>query len=552
MITLHTEDWATNAGILGFYRILRHAGTALYEVKDNRLVFDPALLADFPVWFFDYAMDVFSVARRKEQWVQTCIKRAIGAAFVENKRAIFADMKDTVKRLLNRLPEEVCLIKRLIDQEKQIQSLEELEAIAHMYIELLHHGQLNEVLTFNVIRSRLSDLHGQTSFLQRTRSNISRAEHEAFLLRDFVQPIMWEQQILRTVADGWACLEEEVKRSEKSPYQAYAKAVLGAKKKGTLHFCPMIEGQFALTQYTEMVFFPNAVSLENATNYSWDNKAAFPISRLYRLIMFCTAFGLHKDGDVYLFLQVEEDLRTMLQVNEQYALQKSQGNPFEVFVYDVLRETTDKVKWISQNMMVVEFKNEGKKTMLSQHFVSDVAVAYLRLRQDKELGRMRFYKFRNDVLSRLLRDAPVFPVIVKRLYERLNTVSYGDTYAASLLMFYVTQIKEGSDMSEQRLSAAETRMRLAYKDGQEIRTMYVKRGMENKITGLSYRLLNALSTNNRQQFFETLLRTLPGVQKKTHMYLGPTRPDSTEFETIASAFISGLTDPVKKQEEEMK
>ncbi|MGQ4671917.1 hypothetical protein ACUIJ5_27970 (plasmid) [Bacillus toyonensis] len=61
---------------------------------------------------------------------------------------------------------------------------------------MLKQGQVNEVLTLNMIRFRLGELHGQTSFLQKSRSTLNRSEHEEFLARDFVQPILLEQEVL--------------------------------------------------------------------------------------------------------------------------------------------------------------------------------------------------------------------------------------------------------------------------------------------------------------------------------------------------------------------
>ncbi|XMA23479.1 type I-B CRISPR-associated protein Cas8b1/Cst1 (plasmid) [Bacillus bombysepticus] len=561
MIRLYLEDWATNTGILGFYRILEHAETDLFEVEETYIDFDPKLLQDFPEWFFNYAFDMFSVANEKENKMNTYLIHAT-SNFKRFKDFIFADIKGTENKLNKRLPIEGGTLKELFSRKKNVLTIEELKIITKDYLKLLKQDQVDEVLTLNMIRFRLGELHGQTSFLQRSRSTLNRSEHEQFLAKDFVQPILLEQEVLAVLQSSNSPNEEienlnkMIQQSDDEDIKKLGKQTITKLKMDELLYCPVIEGQFALTDYTEAVFLPNAVSLANATNYTWNNQKTFPISNLYRLIMFCSVFGLYKDRETYSFIQTDEDFDALAEVNDLFVTNKKQNNPFEVFLYDTLKEAKDKAKWISKNMLIVEFQNSGKKTTLTQNFLSEHAIQYLQERGGREIDHLKYPQFRNVILRKLLNGEHFFRDITIQLRKNVdNNYSSYDTYVATLVMFHLNRIKECYGMSngtrEAKYESMQKRIHYALMDGREVRRRLTERRMENKIPGITYRLLNALTTNNRQQFFETLFRTFLLVEKNTSMYVDATREHSSEFEGIASALLSGLNDkPYKKEGEE--
>ncbi|MCU5430863.1 type I-B CRISPR-associated protein Cas8b1/Cst1 [Bacillus cereus] len=561
MTRLYLEDWATNTGIFGFYRILEHAETDLFEVEETYIDFDPKLLQDFPEWFFNYAFDMFSIANEKENKMNTYLTHAT-SNFKRFKDLIFADIKGTENKLNKRLPIEGGTLKELFSRKKNVSTIEELKAITKDYLKLLKQDQVNEVLTLNMIRFRLGELHGQTSFLQRSRSTLNRSEHEEFLAKDFVQPILLEQEVLAVLHSSNSTneaiegLNKMIQQTDNEDFKKLAKQTITKLKKDELLYCPVIEGQFALTDYTEAVFLPNAVSLANATNYTWNNQKTFPISNLYRLIMFCSVFGLYKDVETYSFIQTDEDFDALAEVNDLFVTNKKQNNPFEVFLYNTLKEAKDKANWIAKNMLIVEFQNSGKKTTLTQNFLSEHAIQYLQERGGRELDHIKYPRFRNVILRKLLNGKHFFHDITNQLRENVdNNYSSYDTYVATLAMFHLNRIKECYGMSngtqEAQYESMQKRIQYALMDGREVRRRLTERRMENKIPGITYRLLNALTTNNRQQFFETLFRTFLLVEKNTSMYVDVTREHSNEFEGVASALLSGLNDkPYKKEGEE--
>lgn len=76
--------------------------------------------------------------------------------------------------------------------------------------------------------------------------------------------------------------------------------------------------------------------------------------------------------------------------------------------------------------------------------------------------------------------------------------------------------------------------------GYYLRTEYETKSNENKIAGISYRLLNSLKTNNKNSFMDTLLNCYLYVGKQVPKIITEVLKDDEAFRTIGYAFVSGL------------
>lgn len=56
MIRLYLEDWATNTGILGFYRILEHAEKDLFESEETYIDFRSNIASRFSEMVFQLCL----------------------------------------------------------------------------------------------------------------------------------------------------------------------------------------------------------------------------------------------------------------------------------------------------------------------------------------------------------------------------------------------------------------------------------------------------------------------------------------------------------------
>src|SRR5690606_23553802 len=77
--------------------------------------------------------------------------------------------------------------------------------------------------------------------------------------------------------------------------------------------------------------------------------------------------------------------------------------------------------------------------------------------------------------------------------------------------------------------------------GKELVEIYESKKRENQLPGLSYRLLNACKSGNRQLFFDTLLRIYMSHEKEVPIeFLNVFHEEDYDFSEVGYAFISGL------------
>lgn len=76
--------------------------------------------------------------------------------------------------------------------------------------------------------------------------------------------------------------------------------------------------------------------------------------------------------------------------------------------------------------------------------------------------------------------------------------------------------------------------------GYYLRQDYKGKKAENKLNGIAYRLLNALKTNNKDMFMDTILNCYLYVQKEVPAIFLDALRDELAFKTIGYAFVTGL------------
>ncbi len=73
-----------------------------------------------------------------------------------------------------------------------------------------------------------------------------------------------------------------------------------------------------------------------------------------------------------------------------------------------------------------------------------------------------------------------------------------------------------------------------------LRKDYENQKADNKINGITYRLLNALKTKNSNRFMDTLLNTYMYIKKPIPVEFIEGLKDEAKLQTIGYAFLLGL------------
>lgn len=88
--------------------------------------------------------------------------------------------------------------------------------------------------------------------------------------------------------------------------------------------------------------------------------------------------------------------------------------------------------------------------------------------------------------------------------------------------------------------------------GEKLREKYRNKGAKDKLSGVSYRLLNSLKTNNVDSFMDTLLNCYLYVKSSVPEVFLDALKDEEKFKTIGYAFVSGIIEDENGGKEDEK
>lgn len=554
---VYLGEWFINAGIVGFYRLLQRLDDqTLYTVKANYIEYDSRIWKEIPKLFFDELFDRFNKQPIDEKLISRYLQYAAKKEyFKDNCDAILDHMKSTVDKLKKApLPDEV--IASLIDirektkKIKKHQDYEELVRVSHDYLKWLAKDHVNEVLTLNQIRYILSQLYGQPSFLNasfkgRKKDFISKFEH------DFIQPVIEEHAFMEwweSIPSGEQKAYLKQKKKEKGMGSYFSKIVNKLAKQDGVIPCQLQPNFPGVLPFEEMSFFPLGLSMK-IINVAWQMEGKAWISYMSRFILFCASIGLvihkqpvkelfyqsSKKERTFAFLNLEESIQTIYRQNAALDNRKDEENPFHELVYDLLSETKDISIWTLENILFVEFTNEGKNTKLHYYHIPKKVAAFFK--SDSYLGQIKNKKFRNQMIQAILdRKDPIQWI---GHYLRYCIKKGQDAYACCLALQSRFHLKQCLTEGGSPLSAS--KIKFFFYKGRELVEIYQNQKKENQLPGLSYRLLNACKSGNRQLFFDTLLRIFMSNEKEVPIeFLNVFHEEDYDFAEVGYAFISGL------------
>ncbi len=226
---------------------------------------------------------------------------------------------------------------------------------------------------------------------------------------------------------------------------------------------------------------------------------------------------------------------------------------------DMEQDAIEKNRFEIDNIQVVRYDSENSSRPYTFNILSKSKLEVI-------------YKYK-DILSRLINMyveidgyyINLYREVLKRLYENRNmydliylllkkehgskTSDY--TYVIkNILRLNLTLNERGGE----RAMANYYKIDRFTKYGQKVKKEYEDKNSENKLAGISYRLLNALKVNNSDKFMDTLINS--------YMYIGMEIPtefsnvllNDDEFKSAGYAFMVGLQGKNYKEnsEEESK
>lgn len=547
-MTVRMGEWFFTQALAGYKKILESHGVKVETVSDG-IIIEKRHLELLPEAFFAYYLKQYSVASREERIIRGLHKKwKEGDSSVKSElNGRINDIKKKTEKYFSKTKEGARLIELAEAYRKEKKYSEETDQWIDGLLELLKTEEIDHKLTANFFKAvHLNPYFGQVSFLNVSKNSLSLEEQKETFFKDFVLPVLeeWEfyealekgdrDEVLNIVGKSANSLS-----SLKRPFRKKTLEEMKAYIEREVHKCSFTDFPIALHSFDEGIFVPLALSIGNAINMTWDSngKELLPLCSLARLLIFCSQAGATMSQGKSVFVYYGGTFDEIYQTNQFYARIKSENRTFDEIVFDLVREQKLRADYTKNHYMIYEYTSDyqSKRTLLNYmvmtpslvRLFSDHANLFEKIHHTNKSGMVRLLLQGIDpkhFITEVLRDKvknsyPSFEVVQMTIIRHLNQIyAKGDFEVDSNLeKRYVWALVKSAEQVKHKI------------------------GNDKKAQGIAYRLLNAVRSNDKNTFMDTVMRTyiscdleIPGI------LLEALHENKLDFATVGNAWIAGL------------
>lgn len=551
-IRVETNDWLYNAALTGLYNILEY-NNVKFELnpKNNLLTVADEYLKQFSEYYFYYFIKKYQSFTSWYDITQNINKKI---KYLEDK----IDSDDNLKQLNNCIEKikkrlesnsykntyafvergtEIPLLSKQIKKisKKKSQSFADIQEnvrqvcqVMDEAIQILKHPTAKRyICARNIIYDVIGNFWKDVSFLH-VKANVKDMYEE--YTNYFIQPLFSYMEEI----------QDEAKR-KKHKYQCFC-CGNSFKSKG--------DG-YELTWMTK-----TGVDGSRKSSHYWNYIPDAIICPICNFIYSCVPAGFTYLNGKGLFVNENITLKSLAQINQFSEFSGKTFDQLEEETYFKVLDAMDQkvvgnLKSEVQNIQIVKLdaKNEARPysfNVLSREKLYVISMAKNRLKNLLERKSVKedgsWINLYQEVLKRIYANQNQYDLLYRlfKLRVRENKVSL---HAIEQIIYIneITRFKGGENME----SEVQFKVQEFQKEGLRFRKLYLKKG-ENKLHGISYRLLNAIKVKNPEKFMDTVINA--------YMYQSVSVPkiflsalDENEFQTVGYAFLLGVQGETKEE-----
>lgn len=551
-IKIELSDWLYNAGIVGLANIF-DMNDIHYNRKSNYIEFDSSALENFEESYFNYFI------RRYEKF--TSWYKIIS-------------FEDYIEKLeLDKLQEKN--IKELNDYidytKKQLKSNSYKSGylvIKDKEIDLLKEEKVLQKIK-KTKKQKISDIKGKIlDQIEEIRKIIN------YMKKDEVKRIIVAKNVIYDIIqDFWLNVSFLNKNnSKKNMYHEYKSYFIDS----TLNY---IEKDKSKAKYNCFICDRGIIKLSDSYDLTWINKIGVDMSRktshfwnfngdsficpICNLVYSCIPAGFTVVKGKGLFINNNINVNSLIKVNKHVldhntTIEELEQETYFNIIENINQASTEHFQKEIENIQIVKLDSNNNTrpytfNVLSKDKLNIISknknMLKTMIKVHAKVGSKEYLNLYSEVINRLYDGRNQFGLINKLLYLRMSDKFKGTQFISMIIKINNSFLKGGNKMvSYKTIDKCKSY-------GIYLRKAYLDKKAENKIGGISYRLLNALKTKNTSRFMDTVINA--------YMYLGKQIPttfvealkDVDKFQTMGYSFVLGLqgeNEDKKEDNEEVK
>lgn len=537
MIKIQIGDWLKNAGIVGLSTVLARLQTPELKIieKEQYIEFDEKLLDGFEDKYFEVLIDKHE---KSLSWY-----KLISQEYVLNN---LEDKKESVEKL-NKIIDEIKSKVNSNSYKNAYLILKDSEIIENL-IPKIEKIKITKKQDFNDVKEEyLEQIRILTEIIEYFKKpNVKKVIAAKNVMYEVIQPFWTNVSFL---------LKTNNKKEMYSLYKAdFIDSVKkynekdNSKNKYNCFTCENKISKLSKPEAFDLTWIvKTGVDMSRKSSHFWELKGDAYICPICNLVYSCIPIGFTTLKGKGLFINNNGSIRTLKTSNvAEVSYESEKFEEIEQASYLRIVNTVDQygienIDKEFENIQIVKFDSSNGSRPYSFNVLSKTLlriIYYNRKRLQKlikvivKVTDKYYINLYSEVIDRLYVGKDLFDLI-----HMLMKMNLGEEYKGTHFIYSILEINN-SFKGGRGMRFEDTKNFKNY--GLNLRRKYVESGNESKISGITYRLLNALKTKDSSKFMDTMINAYMYVKLEipTDFVKGLNNMDA--LQGIGYAFLIGL------------
>ena len=536
-VKIELKDWLFNAGVVGIKKVLDNLSTLDMQVVEtyNYIEFDETLLKGF-----------------EEKYFETLIKT--------NKNSISINKIISYKNLVDLLPNEKESVKKLNDIIYYIKEKANSKSYKAGYLLLDNGSEIDSLiskLTKVKITKKQSFEEIENNYFTQIRNiknicdffekeNVKRIIAAKNVMYEIIQPFWTNVSILLNANN-----KKDMYKMFKKDFVDTAINYIDSDKTKYKYNCFICDNKISKLSkpyaFDLTWIVKTGVDMSRKSSHFWNMKADAYICPICNLVYSCIPLGFTILKGKGIFINNNTSIKALNTTNitkvidEDERFEEIEKRSYFQIVnamenYDIENRINE-----FENIQVIKFDSKNIARPYSFNILSRrlIWILYHNRKRLDILSKIivkvtdKYYiNLYSEVVDRLYNGKNLYDLIYKLLKMNLSK-KFNGVYFINSILEINNWIIGGNEMNSE-----ETKKFKEY--GIALRKKYIEINSESKLSGITYRLLNALKTKDNSKFMDTLINAYMYSGKEIPIEFTKGLINSDILQAIGYAFLIGL------------
>ena len=545
-IKLSLGDWLYNAGIVGFLNVLKHSDNE-YRVEGQNVYFNIEVLEGFEDKYFRYLVDTYE---KTLAWSKVVYYKDQLLRLKEND---FEEFNDKSLEFFN---DYITNTKRYVTSNSHVAAY---ELISNKYnvLETVKEISIIKLKKGETLKDKLEEIKTTTDKILEIIKFYEEEESKKYIAGKNVI-----YTIIKNAWNGVSILNPQTK--EKNMYVDYRDYF----PKDAVSYINEDKSKYKYNCFTcnsEIKNFDNELAFLNCTGFDttrkpshvWNFVNDIAVCPICKFIYSCVPAGFSYVYGNGIYINENHSIENAVKINRKVKYevlkdeQMNQNTTFKAMITALEESINNTAGYELSDIQVVKYEDEKYRfNILSKNLLKTINLSKRELNKLLNAGFNEiktYFRVYEETMKKLMNNENLFLLIHKMLILELEQ--------SKDKRFHIGHIKNVMNINFEYLKGVGA-MKDTEKDilktysgaGFYLKKAYKDKNSENKLNGIAYRLLNALKTNNKGMFMDTVLNCYLYTGKQIPGFFTDCLKETEIFKTIGYAFVSGLMDGEIKEE----